>query len=143
MEITLRDLKACERGLTKLVNSDLPIHVSFRMSKVLKVVRESLQEVESVRTKLIAKHSSASEDGPAGILPGSDAEKAFLAEFTPLLEEKVDLGSFEPISLNEISNTAMSPVEIEPLIGIFLVELTQPSLALVNEDTEVKPLTEQ
>jgi len=120
--ITLDKLKAAERGLGKLMNSDLPVKMSYTLSKGLKGVRDELKQVEEKRVELIKKYGVTDGEGNISIEQGSETETIFKKEYTELLETEVELW-FTPIKLSEIpSSISISPVEIEFLAGTFIID---------------------
>lgn len=123
MKISLRELKVCERGLQKLVNAELPARVSFRLTIILKTVRESLQSLEKIRSDLIAKYGYQHDDGICRIEKDSENEKKFKEEFELLLDETVELTNYTRLTLEDIADAHISAVELEPLIGNFIKSL--------------------
>jgi len=120
MELQLQDLKACERGLIKLMNSDLPARTSFRLTSILKVVRENLQQLEQSRTDLILKYGKEQKDGSTRVDPGTKEEETFKKEFETLLKETVVIDGYKPLTLDDLADARISAVELEPLMGSFI-----------------------
>jgi len=123
MEIVIKDLKACERGIVKLMNSDLPARTSYKLTAILKTVRDSLQSLDQTRTDLVRKYGVQGKDGIIRIQPGTDEEIKFKEEFEPILEETVFLDKFKPLSIEDIAEARISPVELEPLLNRFVIAL--------------------
>lgn len=125
MEVSLRDLKASERGLIKLMNSALPAGAAFKIMGVLKPVREGLQLLENIRIEILRKHGKTKDDGSIQIDPGSPEEKSFLLELESEMSKMVDLEKFTPIALSAIGKAEISAVELEPLMGKFIADDSQ------------------
>lgn len=121
MEIMIKDLKACERGIIKLMNSDLPARTSYKLTVILKTIRDSLQNLDQIRTDLVKKYGVQGKDGIIRIQPGTDEEMKFREEFEPILEETVFLDKFKPLSIEDIAEARISPVELEPLLNRFVM----------------------
>ena len=126
VKITLDKLKAAERGLGKIMNTDLPIKMSYSLQKGLKQIRDELKHVDDARVELIKKYGRKDEESEnVSIEPGSESETLFREEFEELLKSEVELW-FTPLNLSEIpQHIAITPVELEFLMGAFIIDDTE------------------
>jgi len=127
MNITLKDLKACEKGLTKILTAELPAVSSFRLLGTLDIVRKSLERLEEVRKQLVVKYGEKNDSTGVYTVPRNNEKwDQFLQELGDVLAEEVTIEGFIPLDINQLGNTTISTVELEPLLGKFLVDESKP-----------------
>jgi hypothetical protein len=118
MKISLGKLKNSEEALTALSNCPLPIVLSYKISKALKVIASELTLLEESRKSLVQKY---------GVVEGNDVIvskeniDAFMKELNPLLMEEVDI-PIEPIPIGSLpDNLSLTPIQISQL-SYFIVD---------------------
>lgn len=119
MEIKLKELKQIEPSLGKLLNAELPIKASYRLSKIGKVVKRELEDLEEARLALFKKYGEVQEDQSL-MVPQAKMQE-FIAEMDALLDDVVNLDTYPvKISLlgNSIQLTAMDLVNLDPFLEI-------------------------
>ena len=109
----LESLLQC-RGLRNLFESaNLPIHVSFRIAKLVKALEEASTPYLQTKQKLISRHSNNGKiDNPS----------KFQGEMEKLLNEETELvGVDEKIKLRikDIPSNVLSPKDILTLQEVF------------------------
>lgn len=112
MKVTLAQIKNSEIVLAKLLNAELPIQVSFRLSKLIKRINEELVEFESSRQKLFEKYGEQQADSTIKIK--DEFQKEFLSQINALLGEQIELPDVK-VSISEISDLKFSAIEMAAL----------------------------
>lgn len=108
MEMELKDLVNAKDGLIKIFNAELPIKISYKLSKLVKDLNEELNFFEEKRKKLIEKFGEKKGDK---IEVKQENLELFTNEMNELLKLKVEF-KFEKIQLNEIENVKLSSLEV-------------------------------
>src|SRR5262249_22232382 len=98
MKFTLGQLVASKPALEKLLNNDLPVAVSFRLSKLIKSLNSELQHHEEERIKLVKKYGTTNETGVA-VLP--DRFQEFVKDMDSLNGLEVNL-DIKPVSIEDL-----------------------------------------
>lgn len=111
MKFTLAEIKLMSSSLSKLVHLDLPIKISYRLSKLLNFFDKEIITVEKARVELVKKYAGENKDEEGGIRVAKEHEEEFRTEFEKLLTEEVEF-SFEPILIDELGNIKMSPMDL-------------------------------
>jgi len=121
MKLTMFDIKACERGILRLMNATLPVESSFKLLGILGTIRQSLSKLEESRINLVKKYGVKDEETGAFNVPqGTDGWKEFEKDLSVIMSEEIEFKGFEPINVGALGNTQISAVELEPLMGKFL-----------------------
>ena len=118
MTVTLSQLKNSEAVLSKLLSTELPVQVSYRLSKLIKKVSEELTDFEASRQKLFEKYGEPADNNTITVKP--EFQQDFLNELNNLLAEAVELPDIK-ININDIGDVKFSAFEIS-LIDPWLVE---------------------
>jgi hypothetical protein len=112
MEMKLVDIQRAKPALTKILNANLPIKVAFRLGRLAKEVDKVLVEIEDIRSKLVQKYGSTTEQG-VSVKPENIAK--FQEEFSSFLsEESIDL-DVEPIKLDLLGDLELTPLDVVSL----------------------------
>jgi len=88
--ITLGELKTIEATLSKLLTMQLPIKLSFRLSKILKPINEELARIEEFRVAKVMELGVPTEDGGSVTIPPDKIEQ-FKQEIGELYSEEITL----------------------------------------------------
>lgn len=126
MRIKLSEILDVEKPLSELLSQNLPIKLSWHLSKLVNKVGSELKEFYNTRDRLIKKYGSESEPGKGdwSISPEDNAAiDAFKKEIQELVELEVELYNFEPISVRDLMATdiKISPIQLSSL-SIFFKE---------------------
>jgi len=115
MKVKLSDVYVSVPVLTKVLDLELPVTVSYKFMKLVNNLNEELKGIEEQRVKLVKKYST--DDNPATV---SDTKKEeFLAEFTSLLNEEIDI-NWEKLTLEKLGDSLkLSPNELNKVSYLF------------------------
>ena len=118
MKFTLAEIRWMQRGLTAITQAQLPIRVSYRLSKLLNFCNQEMANVEKVREEMIKTMGEENPDKPGEIVIGPENADKFREEFAQLLQEEVDI-DFTPVRLADLGDDLkIAPVELASLSRI-------------------------
>lgn len=100
MKIKLGEVTMIQQGLMTLVNQQLPVKLSYKLGKLIKIVDDEVQEIENKRIELVKKYGVKNEEDNTIKVP-DDKQDGFMQEYTDLLNLEIDV-TFEPISISEL-----------------------------------------
>lgn len=124
IEFTLGELKNIEESIKKLVNSEIPIKISYRLSKIIAKLSTELSLFEEHRITLVRKYAETTEDesGTSQVKVSKENMPLFIEEFNTLLQEPVTI-QFVPININSLGdNLNFSPLDMVNLQKFFIEE---------------------
>jgi len=101
MKVKLGEIYNSVSVLSKLLDTEIPVSVSFKMMKLVNTLNSELKTVEEQRIKLVKKYSKESESES---IVQDDSKEEFLKEFSVLLAEEVDV-QWTPISLETMGDS--------------------------------------
>jgi len=121
MTIKLGALLNASSALKKLVSTELPVSVSFALSKCLKAIETELSGHEEQRQALVRKHGAADDAGNYAVSP--DNIEAFFVDLAELNSIEVEI-PFTPISVSRLGDDVkLSAVDFSLLVeGGFVTE---------------------
>lgn len=132
MKFKVLQIFSAKDALIKLSQESLPIKASFRIAKFIDAIKPTLTVVDKQRNDLILKYGQEIEDeNGQKIFSIRDEEsiQKFSEEFNEVLEEEVEISDFKPVTLNDIENVKMTPLEVsvlEPFIEFDIEEDDEP-----------------
>ena len=110
MKVKLGEIYNSVGVLGKLLDTEIPITVSFKLMKLVNTLNSELKTVEEQRIKLVKKYSTGSETESN---VSDDSKEEFLKEFSKLLAEEIDvpwvaismetLGDSVKLSVNDLT----------------------------------------
>ena len=104
MKLKLGEITMMQQGLMVLVNQELPIKLSYKLSKILKKIDMEVQEIENTRVELVKKYGTSDEaSGNIKVEEGENQEK-FMSEYADLLNVETDI-NIDPISIDELPDS--------------------------------------
>jgi hypothetical protein len=116
MKFTLAEIRGMQRGLLALVNTQLPIKISYKISKLFNFCSEELIAIEKARVELVKQYSKKDEKtGEYKVEP--ENEKKFREEFDQFLKEEVEC-DFTPIPLQLIEDIKITAFDLSGLSKI-------------------------
>ena len=124
IEFTLGELKNIEESIKKLVNSEIPIKISYRLSKIIAKLSTELSLFEEHRVALVKKYAETIEDdsGNSQVKVSKENMPLFMEEFNTLFQEPVSI-QFVPININSLGdNLNFSPLDMVNLQKFFIEE---------------------
>lgn len=120
MEIKLVEIKAMMESLFKISKQNLPVRISYKISKLIKKLSDEWNFFEGHRQQLIKKYCN--EENKEKIDDISPVKKEeFYTELNDLLEEGVEV-DFALIKLSEIEQISLSPLDMIRLEKIIVDE---------------------
>lgn len=124
MKLSLAQIKNAEPTVAKLLTVELPIKVSYRLTRMAKAFADELKHFEDSRMKLFEKYGETQEDGSRKIT--AENEQQFLSELSSLLNETVEFKFDHKIHIDLLDGVKLTPIElsaIEPwLDGVEFVD---------------------
>jgi hypothetical protein len=114
----LKEILAIESSLKKLLGTDLPIRVSYRLGKFTKKVGGEVEAFTEARTLLFKKMGALNEAGNLEV-KGDEETKLFLETLNALLDEEVDI-EIPKITLEELDGIKLSPIDTSNIL--FLIQ---------------------
>jgi len=116
MKVKLFDVYNSVNVMNKVLDAQLPISVSFQLTKLVKTLNEEVKMIEEERIKLVKKYSETDKDGESTV--SEDKKQNFLKDFSELLETEVDL-NWTPVSVSKLENLNVSVNELSKIQYIF------------------------
>jgi hypothetical protein len=99
MKFKLGGLKAVEESLVKLIKSDLPIRMSYQMSKLYDSILAELTKVEEFRVALVKKYGETGDKGEIKVK--QDNMDTFVKEYGELMDVEIDV-NFIPVKIEDL-----------------------------------------
>lgn len=122
MELTLKQLVEKSDSLLKLLNKELPVKTAYRLGRLSNAVKSELEQYNIHRNLLIKKYGKE-KDGQAIIEPGEkEATEKFIKDNEELLSVTVKIDSYNPISISELGDIKLSPIDLGNLEIFFMPE---------------------
>ncbi len=123
-------------SLSKLVNQDMPVRLSFTLSKLAKNIQEEMKNFEEQRIKLVQKVGEKQEDDTYKVADNRMAE--FNKELLDLLNIEIDVEGKIPISeIEKVDSIALSPQDVLSLEPLFDNHKETVSSASEEDDIQV------
>lgn len=122
MKVRIGQLYQGVRTLNKLVDLELPIGHTFRLTKIVSRAREDFNAIEKIRDRLVRQHGVAvtNEDGvETGYQVPDDKRAAFFNDFVEVLNEEVEI-DWTPISVDSLPNVRLSINELAAVSFLFV-----------------------
>jgi hypothetical protein len=122
MELTLKQLVEKSESLGKLLNKELPIRSAYRLGRLSNAIKSELEQYDIHRNLLIKKYGKE-KDGQISIDPKDKlAIDKFVKDNDELLSVSVKIDSYNPISINELGDIKLSPIDLGNLEIFFIPE---------------------
>ena len=122
-KMKVQDLLAKKDALAKLFTSeDLPINISYRLSKANTAVGKEFDYVDQAKNKLVQKYGTKNERGDLQVkVDDNKAFNAFTADFLKVLGEEIEV-EIDPVKMEDLGNSLkLTPAELSHLVG-FVIE---------------------
>lgn len=121
IKFKLRDLTNIINAIKKIIQADLPVIHSYKISKILKKLDEEFQSFEMGRSKLLEKYGE--KDGKGNFITDKDGmckikndkQKEFAKDYKELLDIEVELDC-EKISLNLLMQNDIKLSSVDMLV---------------------------
>jgi hypothetical protein len=105
-------------SLDKLLRSDLPITIMFKLKRLVAAITPELQEYERLRVELVKNFGSEQKDQQGTWNVDQDKMQAFSDEMAKLNATTVQI-PFEPIPVHDLCNATLNYTDalvLEPFI---------------------------
>ena len=109
IKITLAEAYNSVQPLRKLSEKELPIKTAYTLGKLIRVIWDEVQYVETMRTKLATKYGKPNDKG--GFDLDEENKEKFLEEWNELMAKtlEIDVEPWNDDLMNEISYVNMTP----------------------------------
>ena len=117
-------LRAAASSIDKLMSADFPVRRAYQLTKLLRQVRQELENTEAVRKKLVDKYADQ-EEGPGTISRvKKENEPQFMEEFTELMETEIDIDIEDVLTLQDLerAGVVISAFDIDRLMEVGLLK---------------------
>ncbi len=118
MKIKVLELKEIVKVINKIMSSDFPIVVSFRLSKMIKPINDILKIVTEKEEQLYKKYGETNKD-KINVKP--ENFDIFNKEFYEFVNEEVDI-NVDKINIKDIEKVELKPIEIELIKDFLIIE---------------------
>lgn len=121
MKIHLSQLLDVEKPLSELMEQPLPLKISYKLSKVLRMASEEMKEFYRLREDLFRKLGVSDPNENDKLIIPEDKKEQFTKEILELADIDVNMDGFEPISISEFDNSdvKMTPKQLAALGDFF------------------------
>ncbi len=100
MKVKLGQIYNSVGVLAKLLDTEIPVSLSYKLMKLINNLNTELKQVEEQRIKLVKKYSSSDKES----VVSDESKDEFLKEFSVLLEEEVDI-AWESVNLQNYGDS--------------------------------------
>jgi hypothetical protein len=118
MKIKVLELKEIVKVINKIMSSDFPVVVSFRLSKMIKPINDILKMVTEKEEQLYKKYGETNKD-KINVKP--ENFDIFNKEFYEFVNEEVDI-NVDKINIKDIEKVELKPIEIELIKDFLIIE---------------------
>lgn len=94
--------------INKLLSLDLPLSLSFKISKIIDVLNDEVEKIEKVKVEKIKSIGVTKEDGSV-VIEEEEKRNKFIEEFNSFLNEEVVL-DIEPIDISLIPEETVNKI---------------------------------
>jgi hypothetical protein len=111
MTLTIAQIKNAEPVLGKMINTSLPVKVSFRIGKLVAALSKDIEQFEKYRVDLFEKYGEPSEEDPQARVIKPEHQQMFFEEINGLLQEVVELPDAK-FTLEDLGDLKLTPAEM-------------------------------
>lgn len=122
--LKLGDIVETEQVFNKVLETNLPIQLSFRLSRNVAFIEKELKRYHEAKEKLIKQYGEPDENNPSMFKFSAENSKLINEQLRNLHNEEVDI-QLNPIKYSELVN--VNNLELQPrdiylltLLGIFI-----------------------
>jgi hypothetical protein len=116
MKLKLVELIQVGQAAKNILNKELPVKTADRFSKFVDFLNANLVQAENKRIELVRKYGNQIEDDQkqSKMEVQEENKPKFKEELDQMLATEVEF-DFEPVSLNELGDIAISPTQLHLL----------------------------
>ena len=117
MKLKLSEIVNAQEQIKKLVETKLPVKVSFKINKLIVSIQPDLKIFEDKRNELVKEYGGVPDE--AGMIKVTDPEKlkVFMEKVSELVSIEVEI-DFEPIKIQELGDIVLAPKDLVPFMFI-------------------------
>ena len=101
MKVKLGEIYNSVNVLSKLLDTEIPVSVSYKLMKLVNTLNSELKTVEEQRIKLVKKYSDTSTEEST---VKDESKDAFLKDFSELLAQEIEI-DWVALSLKTLDNS--------------------------------------
>lgn len=109
MELTIGELREAQGALVKILVTEQPFKLAYRLKKIIGKVEAELREIEAVRVKMVEKYGKVQPNG--GLKVTDENLETFNKEMKEINEMQTSL-DVQPIPLELLEGVRLSPLEV-------------------------------
>ena len=102
IKLKMYQVRSMKDPLTKLIEKEIKVSLAFRITKLIKVIDQYLEDIEELRISLVNKLGVKNEETNTIEVPGKKM-KQFSQSMNELLNEEVTI-DFTPIPIAELGD---------------------------------------
>ena len=143
MLMNLGSLKAVEPSLTKLISADLPIKVSYQLSKLYDSIKTELTKAEELRQGLVKKYGEVDPENESNMKVSEANMQAFVNGYNELMSVDIEL-TFEPVKVQTLLdyNERLEKMGHSP-ISLTAVDISNlKTVRVLSDDEEIEEKSE-
>lgn len=122
MELTIGELREAQGALVKILTTEQPFKLAYRLKKIARILEAELKEMEEVRIEKVKKYGKVLPRGGFQVTEGNS--EIFNKEMKEINDTKINL-DIQPIPLDLLEGIKLSPQEVvqlekfieEPIVG--------------------------
>lgn len=118
MKIKVYEIKEIVKVINKIMSSDFPIVVSFRLSKMIKPINDILKIVTEKEEQLYKKYGET-KDNKINIKP--ENFDIFNKEYYEFVNEEIEI-DVDKINIKDIEKVELKPIEINLIKDFLIIE---------------------
>lgn len=119
MKVNLMEILAAKDVLSSLANTDLPIKVSYALSKLIKILNEEYQDIEKFRTNLVSKYGEPDGEN-IRVRQESDNFPKFMEEYNDFMNTEIEIKTSKidiDIKKTDIQIKPIDLINIAPFVN--------------------------
>ena len=119
MKLQLGEIRNMKEPMSLLLEKDLPINVSWRLTKFVKVLDKELGDIEEFRINLVKRLGVDDKENEGALQVPDEKMGEFIESFNELLMTEIEV-EFEPIEISTLGDIQVSTKELLALDKIFV-----------------------
>jgi hypothetical protein len=114
MELQNGEVWAAWEPLSKLLEKEWPVKVSYKLAQMARLLREEYDLIEQVRSGLIKKYGTENGANQVSVDPESEQMPKFILEYNELMEGAVEIAFTKKVVLPATADG--QEIQVEPLV---------------------------
>lgn len=109
MELTIGELRIAHRPLAKILITEQPFRLAYRLKKIAKILEKELREIEEVRVERVKKYGKVLPQGGFQVI--EENMETYQTEMQEIDDTKITL-DIQPIPIELLEGVRLSPQEV-------------------------------